>query len=48
MYEFKDLDYVEAIQFLMPRHYSGRRPNVVRAYGGQTSSTLQQTSNKRF
>lgn len=30
---FKVIDYQEAVQFLLPRHYSGRKPVITHAFG---------------
>lgn len=30
---FKEIDYKTAIDFLLPRHYSGRKPQVKWAFG---------------
>jgi hypothetical protein len=30
---FLKIDYKEAVDFLLPRHYSGRKPNIKYAYG---------------
>lgn len=30
---FKEIDYKTAVSFLLPRHYSGRVPNIHRAFG---------------
>lgn len=29
----KQIDYKEAVEFLLPRHYSGRIPTIVYAFG---------------
>lgn len=31
--EFKEIDYSEAINYLLPRHYSGRKPQITWAFG---------------
>lgn len=31
--EMKEIDYTEAVEFLLPRHYSGRKPPISYAYG---------------
>lgn len=31
--EIKIIDYKIAISFLLPKHYSGRKPNIVKAFG---------------
>ena len=33
MKEYRQIDYRQAVDFLLPRHYSGRIPNVKYAYG---------------
>ncbi len=33
MEEVREISYIEAIEFLMPRHYSGRRPVITVAFG---------------
>lgn len=30
---FKEIDYKEAIDFLLPRHYSGRKPSITYSFG---------------
>lgn len=30
---FKEISYTEAINFLLPKHYSGRKPVVQKAFG---------------
>lgn len=29
----KEIDYKQAIQFLLPKHYSGRKPQITKAFG---------------
>ena len=36
-----DISYEEAIEFLLPRHYSGRKPCVSRAFGWIVDGVLQ-------
>lgn len=33
MEEIKEIDYKTAIDFLLPKHYSGRKPQVTKAFG---------------
>lgn len=35
-----EIDHKTAIDFLMPRHYSGRKPNITTAYGWFSGSRL--------
>lgn len=31
--EIKEISYSEAVDFLLPRHYSGRKPNISKSFG---------------
>ena len=33
MEDIKEIDYKTAIDFLLPKHYSGRKPQVTKAFG---------------
>ena len=37
---FKEISYKEAIHFLLPKHYSGRKPNIKYAFGYFINDTL--------
>lgn len=39
--EIKQITYEEAISFLLPKHYSGRKPVVTIAFGLYENDTLQ-------
>ena len=41
METIRDISYEEAIEFLLPRHYSGRKPCVSRAFGWIVDGVLQ-------
>ena len=41
METIRDISYEEAIEFLLPRHYSGRKPCVSRAFGWIADGVLQ-------
>ena len=28
MFEFKQIEYTQAVEFLLPKHYSGRIPSI--------------------
>lgn len=38
--EFKQIDYTTAIDFLLPRHYSGRKPQIKWAFGWYDNDRL--------
>tara|TARA_R110002124_G_C8725196_1_gene496087 strand:- start:33 stop:698 length:666 start_codon:yes stop_codon:yes gene_type:complete len=38
---FKKIEYKEAIKFLLPRHYSGRKPSITYSYGYYENETLK-------
>lgn len=38
--EFKQIDYATAIDFLLPRHYSGRKPQIKWAFGWYDNDRL--------
>lgn len=40
MVEFKRIEYKEAVEFLLPRHYSGRKPVVSHAFGAYDGKKL--------
>ena len=33
MFEFRQIEYTQAVEFLLPRHYSGRIPSITYAFG---------------
>ncbi len=39
--EFREISYHEAIDFLLPRHYSGRKPPITIAFGWFLNGTLK-------
>lgn len=41
MNEFKEIEYSEAIEFLLPRHYLGRKPSVSHSYGYYEDNILK-------
>ena len=40
-YKTTPIEYKEAIEFLLPRHYSGRKPNVMFAFGLYLDDSLK-------
>lgn len=41
METIKEISYKEAIDFLLPKHYSGRKPHIAIAFGLYTDNVLQ-------
>ena len=39
--EFKEITSKEAVDFLLPRHYSGRKPNISKAFGSYDCDELK-------
>ena len=41
METIKEISYKEAIDFLLPKHYSGRKPHIAIAFGLYKDNVLQ-------